>query len=403
MLNPTSTVEADKMSATANSMAHALPLAGHMSLVTTLSGLLALETHWRDLELSCNISPSVFQSFDWISSWAKTYITYKSRVELCIITGFQEAKLVFALPLMRERRGPVTVLRWLSEPSCQYGDALVSGNQNPRVWLGNAMSFIQQLKDIDIVRLRHVRVDASMHDFCQTNMKDACLREKAPFLDLTVYANDESYDARYTSTQRKRRKKIRKELEKIGPIEFRILPIGTTNDAAMAEAISEKNEWLEERGRQNRILKCGEHLKFLKELSRATNASFEMVTSELRTGDKPISWEIGFNFHGVHFAYITSHVNAFTDLSPGRLHMDMSQRHSIKRGQLKFDLMVPHDAHKESWSSGFVETNDYYLPLTASGRLFGQFYLRMLRPVIRQAYYKMPPRALKIIKTLFGI
>jgi CelD/BcsL family acetyltransferase involved in cellulose biosynthesis len=387
----------------ASAVVRALPRGGHVSLITTLHGLLALEEQWNKLELASKSSLSVFQSFSWISSWAKTHITENSKTEICVIIGFQEDRLVFALPLMKDQRGPVTVLRWLTEPYGQYGDALVAAGQNARTWLNSAMGFIKLLKDIDIVRLRHIRADSSMHDFCQTDMVDALLRERAPFLDLTAFPSDESYDARYTSTQRKRRKKIRKELEELGPIEFRILPNGALTDAAMAEAILEKNKWLDERGRQNRILKSPSHLAFLKNLSRAPDSGVEMVVSELRAGERPVSWEIGFKFKGVHFAYITSHVNALTDLSPGRLHMDLSQRHCIKHGEQKFDLMVPHDPHKESWSSACVETNDYYLPLTLTGRIFGQAYLRMLRPVIRKVYYKTPPAVLKIVKPLLGI
>ena len=202
---------------------------------------------------------------------------------------------------------------------------------------------------------------------------------------------------------RSRRKKIRKELETLGPIEFCVLPNGSMSDAAIAEAIAEKNKWLQERGRQNRILKCPGHLKFLVELSRAQNSGVEMVTSEIRAGDKPISWEIGFNFHGTHFAYITSHVNALTDLSPGRLHMDLSQRHCIKQGLKKFDLMVPNDQHKESWSSNSVEASDHYIPMTLTGRVYGQAYLRTLRPIVRRLYYRTPTWVLKIVKPVFGI
>jgi CelD/BcsL family acetyltransferase involved in cellulose biosynthesis len=382
---------------------HALPYGGHLSMVTTLPSLVALESQWRALEQTCKHPPSVFQSFSWIASWAKTYITDKSRTELCIITGFQGARLVFVLPMMKERRGGVTVLRWLTEPFGQYGDALVAAGQNSSAWLLNAVSFIQRLRGVDIIRLRHVRADATMAGFCRTSMQNALLVETAPYLDLTAYKDDEAYDARYSSTQRKRRKKIRKSLEELGAIEFRILPNGSASDAAMAEAIAEKNKWLQERGRQNRILKCPAHLKFLVGLSRAAKSGVEMVTSELRAGGRPISWEIGFNFHGVHFAYITSHVNALTDLSPGRLHMDLSQRHCLAQGLKKFDLMVPNDQHKESWSSGFVETSDYYIPMTAIGSLYGKVYLRTLRPIVRRLYYRMPVWALKIVKPLFGI
>ena len=173
----------------------------------------------------------------------------------------------------------------------------------------------------------------------------------------------------------------------MGAVEFRILPSGTLSDAALTEAIAEKNLWLEERGRQNQVLRCPKLLKFLKDLSRTNGGCLEVETSELRAGGRAASWEIGFNFRGTHFAYITSHVNALTDLSPGRLHMDLSQRNCIHNGLKKFDLMVPHDQHKESWSSGFVKTSDYYVSLTLLGSIYGQVYLRTLRPVIRRMYY----------------
>ena len=174
-------------------------------------------------------------------------------------------------------------------------------------------------------------------------------------------------------------------------------------DAALTDAIAEKNLWLEERGRQNRALKSPQLLKFLKDLSRANGGYLEVETSELRAGDRPVSWEVGFNFRGTHFAYITSHVNALTDLSPGRLHMDLSQRHCIRNGQKKFDLMVPHDQHKESWSSGFVKTADYYVALTMLGQIYGQVYLRTLRPIIRRMYYNSPKWLLRLVKPIFGM
>ena len=381
----------------------ALPHGAHLSVVTTLHSLAALEESWLALEQAASNTPSVFQSYNWVSSWARTYFTDQSVTELCIVTGFQEGKLVFVLPLMKEKSGPVRVLRWLSEPFGQYGDALISADQALRPWFSNAIDFIRRLKDIDVIRLRHVRDDSVVAGFCKTTLTDARLDEKAPFLDLTAYANEESYEARYSSTQRKRRKKIRKELEETGTVEFRILPPGTLSDAALTEAIAEKNLWLEERGRQNRALRSPRLLKFLKDLSRASGGCLEVETSELRAGDRVISWEVGFNFRGTHFAYITSHVNALTDLSPGRLHMDLSQRNCIRNGLKKFDLMVPHDQHKESWSSGFVKTSDYYVSLTLLGSIYGQIYLRTLRPVIRRMYYNSPKWLLKLAKPIFGI
>jgi CelD/BcsL family acetyltransferase involved in cellulose biosynthesis len=126
----------------------------------------------------------------------------------------------------------------------------------------------------------------------------------------------------------------------------------------------------------------------------------ETVLTTLSVGHKSISWELGFRFNGTHYAYLTSHVNELTDLSPGRLHMDLSQRLCLADGQKVFDLMVPNDQHKASWSSTTVNCDDYFLPLSAGGHLFGSLYLRLLRPLLRRGYYAMSPRLLRLLKPI---
>jgi CelD/BcsL family acetyltransferase involved in cellulose biosynthesis len=61
----------------------------------------------------------------------------------------------------------------------------------------------------------------------------------------------------------------------------------------------------------------------------------------------------------------------------------------------KFDLMVPNDAHKESWSSAKAMTNDVFLPVSGKGRIIGHAYLRTLRPLLRSLYYRLEPAALR--------
>ncbi len=230
------------------------------------------------------------------------------------------------------------------------------------------------------------------------------LPEKAPSLDLTRFATDADYDARYTPVQRKRRKKIRKALEELGPVTFTQLPNGTLTDTAMRQAIDEKNAWLADRGRINRVLGCPGHWAFLKNLSRRMAGTVEVVVTELKAGDEAVSWEVGFRHRGKHYGYITSHMNKHTDLSPGRLHMDMSQRACLAAGMTEYDLMVPNDAHKESWSSGTMDTNDYYLPLSLQGAVVGHVYIRTIRPVLRKIYYSLDASTLRKLnlKSMFS-
>lgn len=379
-----------------------LPFGAHLSLVSTRQGLASLETGWRALELTSLRPISVFQSFDWVSNWSQIYLAPDADTEVCILAGYDEEKLVFVWPLMKTKSKGMIVLRWLSEPFSQYGDVICAEDQNAATWIKVSLGFLKRLKNIDLLRLRHVRADSNVGQSATKYFTDANLTERAPYLDLKLFPTNEAYEERYSSTQRKRRKKIRKEIEKFGEVTFTKVPAGSIADQEIAEAICQKNEWLSKRGRQNRVLCCPAHLAFLKGLSRAKNSAVEVITTVLKAGDKSVSWEVGFRYRNTHFAYLTSHVNELTDLSPGRLHMDQSQRQCIADGMTQFDLMVPYDPHKESWSSGMVETKDYYVPLSKRGAFYGKVYLENLRPIIRSIYYKLPPSALRLLKPLIG-
>jgi CelD/BcsL family acetyltransferase involved in cellulose biosynthesis len=387
----------------ASGKADAMSAAATLTVVTSLEALRQMENKWHDLENDTQNHTSVFQSFDWVMAWADTYIADDKHASLQVIAGYEADKLVFLWPLMRTKQMGFDTLTWFSDPFGQYGDVMCRKGQNSRQWIESAVNFMKRLRDVDILRLRHVRADSHLSIHGTHLLHDAQVPDGAPFLDLTQYATENAYDERYTSTQRKRRKKIRKALEEQGPVSFERLPTGSTADVAMRDAIAEKNAWLSERGRMNRVLGCPKHLAFLKNLSRRRSSTVDVVVSEMKAGGKPVSWEIGFRHRDTHYGYITSHVNKLTDLSPGRLHMDQSQRDALSAGMAVFDLMVPNDTHKESWSSAVVATNDYYLPISTAGAALGHGFIRTLRPLLRKAYYNMDASTLRKLnwKTMF--
>lgn len=382
-----------------------LPLTAshHLTIITSLAEFSALEKQWLELEAACNSPFGFFQSFAWLHSWAQVYANKENGFELCIVAGLESGKLAFAWPLMKVKQGPLTVLRWLTDPFGQYGDVIALPGQNITQWMAKSEECLGRQRGIDCMRLRHVRDDALCAPYLKRTFHDARAHDQAPYLDLSAYADEKAYDDRYTSVQRKRRKKIRKALEARGTVDFHQLPPGSMGDALIDEAISEKNKWLEERGRQNRFLKCPKNAKFIKQLSRRRTEGFQTILTETTAGSEAVSWEIGFNYRGTHYGFITSHRNELTDLSPSRLHMDLSQRLSLKQGMKRFDLMVPNDAHKESWSSHKTATNDYYRPMSVTGHAYGLVYLRGIRPRLRAAYYKAPQWALRWISALAAV
>jgi CelD/BcsL family acetyltransferase involved in cellulose biosynthesis len=370
-----------------------------IDVLTSAAEILAIKDEWRTLEIENAIPASVFQSHEWVRAWCATYFSADDGDKIKVYAGYQNGELVFLLPLAKSSHNGVTVLQWLTEPLGQYGDVLCAKGQDVSEWMRLALSSIKKENATDVLRLRHVRQDGLVENYAKADMLDGKYHERAPYLDLRAYKNETEYDARYTSVQRKRRKKIRKRLEEKGAVTFNKLRCSMDIDKAIETAILEKNNWLSDRGRYNRIMGCPRHVNFLKSLAKTATDSFSMTTTELSAGNSAVSWEIAFRYRGTHFAYITSHVNALTDLSPGRLHMDLSQRAALADHQSKFDLMVPYDQHKESWCSAMINVNDYYLGLSPKGRVYGAGYLRVLRPIVRNIYYKMPPWSLRLLQS----
>ena len=369
------------------------PHGGHLSLATSVYTLESLGEKWRELQ-TLAAPHQVFQSFEWCVSWARLYAKPEYGIEPCIVTGFQDRRLVFVWPLMKVKAGPLTVLRWFTDPFGQYGDVLIADRTDARPWMAAAMDLLRRLKGIDAIRLRHVRDDAAAFGFLSEHFKQSGDTDTAPFLDLTAFPDEAAYERRYTKEQRRRRKKIRKALEQFGSVNFDLLDPGPAMDRAIDEAILSKRAWLRERGLYSKPLVCPMLREFLAELSRMKDGGASLVASRLTAGTRTISWEIGVRFAGTHFGFITAHDTTLTDASPARLHMDLSQRRAIKDGMRRFDLMVPGDPHKDSWSNGAMAVREFYAPLSLAGASYGMGYLRLLHPLM-QWIYTVTPRPIR--------
>ena len=374
-----------------------LPADSRVSLVTALADFEELEGPWLALEADAR-PHNVFQSFAWCGAYARNYLASGGVQSLCVITGYDQDRLVFVWPLMKVRVGPFTILRWLSEPFGQYGDVLLAKDHCPMTWLRAGLTYLAQKKFASAIRLRHVRDDAVAQPFLRDNFRDARVKDGAPFLDLTAFPDETAYEARYGKEQRRRRKRIRKSLESLGPVEFRMLTGGAEQDRHIDVALAEKRKWIEQRSLWTKALGCPKLRELLRHASRGGGMS--VVASVLTAGGKPVSWEIGLRFKDTHFGFITAHDTALTDASPARLHMDLSQRRAIADGMKVFDLMVPLDRHKDSWSNAVMPVRDFHRPLSPAGWLFGVGYLEWLRPILRRAYYDATPRWRRFVSGL---
>ncbi len=361
-----------------------------VSRVSTLAELCTLEAEWKTLEDRLCDSQLVFQSFDWCSTWSEVFLPVCPHLQLCVFTVRRSGQLLAILPCMIDRTNGLKVLRWLSEPYAQYGGMLCDPTANVTAICSALMDAIANQHSIDLVYLRHVRASSASWSLAATHLHPTGYHEIAPFMDLSAFDTDEAYLARYTKSQRRRRKKISNAISQLGTVTFRKLTSGTEFEKICNHLIVNKRTWIAERGLHTTALHAPQLERFVTELSRREASRLETILSETLADGRSISHELGLRYKGRHCAFITAHDPELTDLSPARLHMDGSQRLALADGMTTFDLMVPGDPYKESWSSGNVAVADFASPLTLRGRLHHTFYLRLLRPIMRKAYLKAP-------------
>ena len=376
-----------------------LPNNSYLTLITSFRAFDRLREEWSNLETRCAKSPSVFQSYDWCRKWSDIYAAPDSQNEIFILAGYHQNKLMFVWPLVKRSRKGLVVLTWMTQPIGQYGDILCDLSVDCTQWINAATKFIRNMKAADCMHLRHVRKEANCSAHAEKFWHDGKLHERAPMMDLTQFKTDADYDARYDSQQRRRRRRIQKKLEEIGPLQFENLE-GEAAEIAVDLAIAEKVDWLHDKGRFNDVLGTVHHTELMKQFIREPNCQLKVVVSRLTANGKPVSWEMGFCYHGTHYAYLLSHQRGLIDHSPGRLMLDFAERSALASGLTTFDLMAPYDSYKDSFASGAVLVNDYYLPLSLKGAAYGHGYLHILRPIIRHAYQHMPVPILRVIKRL---
>lgn len=375
------------------------------SCITTLDGLHALRGAWQNLEQADDRSILAFQSFDWCAAWADAFVPSDSNVELCIITLQHLGETVCILPGMICVEGGPRIFRALSQPYAQYSDILCHPQWRTPAVLDKLHDALKSLASIDVVYLRHVREDSFAQQFAARHLKSTGYTETAPAMDLAAFAGEEDYLARYTKVQRRRRKKIANAIERLGQVEFASHTGGEPFNSLLGNIIGHKQLWIAERGLHSTPLHDPRLLPFLTQLSRNETASLMPVITSLTAGGRAVSHELGLRYKGRHCAFITGHDPELTGLSPARLHMDRSQRQALADGVSTFDLMVPGDPYKASWSSHTVTVADYAAPLTMRGKLHCLTYIRLLRPLLRAIYLRMPPalrqRAMSLLQ-VFG-
>ena len=238
----------------------------NVKTITTMQGLAGLKDEWLALELASATCINGFQSFEWCCAWVRTHCP-STGITPYIITVYHGGRLVLVWPMMMTCVGPFCVLRWLTDPFGQYGDVIAEPGPQLGSYLDIAWQDMCRHCDAATIRLRHVRKDAVAYKFLRSRCNMAEQPDTAPCLDLTGFADAAAYDERYTRTQRRRRKRIHKQLEQIGKIELALFDGPGHLDDLADQIVAEKNIWLRQRGHYSPNLAGKNCTAFLRDIA----------------------------------------------------------------------------------------------------------------------------------------
>ncbi len=364
------------------------------ALVTERADFDALEDEWNALFARAGLPAQVFQTFNWNWHWANHYLGSSDAgvagLELAIVTGRCQGRLVMVWPLVTECVRGIRQAFWMGEPATQYGDVLIDELPDQLQVMRAAFEFISRNIAADLVRLRRVRADAVVTPLLAEIGALASNRQTAPFLDLTRAKDFAGYEQSFTSRSRGNRRRHLKRLQEHAAVGFERLTGGDKARALAERTLAMKSDWLADRGLVSSAFRDERLARFFADAAAARSHPVGCIVTSLTIAGEPAAAEVLFENKGRIAVHVMAYSLAFEKAGVGALLFEQSVRDAYAEGQLAIDLLAPGDGYKLDWADASVEVQDWCRPLTLQGYAYARLVLQFIRPRAKSAFAAIP-------------
>lgn len=275
------------------------------------------------------------------------------------------------------------------EPFIQYNDMTKNGDQSTESFLNNFMQFLNK-KNVDALHLHNVREDAHIYEYCRQN-GIVIASKKAPWVKLDEFENFEAY----IKSLSKNRRYMFKRLPRKQECSYKTYVDQQITEEVAQLVIAQKLKQLNSRGETSRLFADKAKVKQLVNMLTHKSPDFQTYVSLLYIDSVLASSSVFFVKNKRVYYYILAMDDAYAKLSPGNYIVLENIRLAYERGCTVFDFLAPEDAYKLKWAKdSFTPAYDILLPITVKGRIYGQLYLKLLRPMLKKIYLavqKMKP------------
>ena len=280
-----------------------------------------------------------------VRPWVETYLPLR-RIEPRFLVARLASECTVFFPLVLDRAGWkgawLRSLRPVGFTEYDYHDPLACGRFSETGFEGFWKTFAAYTdkflgKEFDEVLIPRVRADSAVrgHRFREAN--------KAPFLDLAACASLEDVLNMGSKNLRREVRRRLRYLDELGPLTLSVYHEDEPESASAAVCpfLTHHEARWPDAFRAN---------GFYERLIASALPSGVLRLSVLRSGERPVSWHIGFVHHHYYYAYLSSFNSDFAGYSPGKVHLALLIEDAIRSGIKVFDLLTGMEDYKLRWT-----------------------------------------------------
>jgi CelD/BcsL family acetyltransferase involved in cellulose biosynthesis len=350
--------------------------------------LASIEKEWRAFEERADCT--VFQSFDWLSTWLG-HLGCREGVKPVIVIGRHQGAILFVMPFALDATG--RTLGWLGSSLCNYNGPLLVRDFSRRVSPAQFLQIWRQVKRLLRNRLGHDLIDLQkMPETIGAQPNPFCALHVTPHMNnayLSALGTDwEAYyaDKRSSATRRSDRKKQRR-LSEHGEVKF--LTSASRADVArtLDALIEQKTVSYAKLGVDNMFERPGYRDFFLDVATGAQSARLTHLSC-IQVGNVIAAANFGLVFRGNYNYLLAGYDDGeLARFGPGSIQLLEIMRYAIEQGIKVFDFTIGDEPYKREWCDTELHLYDYVAPATMRGLAVAAPMLakRVLKRHIRQS------------------
>lgn len=318
--------------------------------------LLPLERLWREFQSGAD--GTVFQTFEWLSTWQRCIGRQKGVRPAVVIGRDVNGDTLFLLPLSVIGRGFGRELTWLGSELCDYNGPLLAPHYS-RI-LPPAQSALLMRRAFALLR----QDSRFAYDFIRLEKMPALLGAQAnPLVSLPVTLHPSGayrvalgpdweafYRDKRSSSTRQRDRAKRKKLTQFGNV--RIVHPAQDDDilATLDTLVAQKAASFARMGIRNIFARPG-YREFYRALATGPATRHLVHISRLQVGEEADAVNLGLVFRDRYYYVLASYAdNEAARFGPGAAHLRDIMQYAIGRRIKIFDFTVGDESYKRDWA-----------------------------------------------------